>query len=341
MRIGAAILGTVMGGVLLAGCSVGDIRQPPPTVAPATSAPTVAPPPVVGVPDSLRRVRIPVPGDFTQQAVEFGDAEHGYAQYVRCGTASLTGDRSCTAILLTTTDGGRTWQARRHPRPTASDFQLFAGPTLLALTAEPYGWYLSRDGGRSFAHRPGDRPPPEFAEVNGAGNAVTRGADGRLWRAGVRDGSAYAAVSTDRGRSWRPTAVPAPGGDLASVEVALSPDGRDAWLVGSHPDRAMFPRLWRMLDGDDAWQVVPAAGHPERYGFAVALGFGTLAVSGEPGAGLVGLDYRPAGWPVTTLSLRLLRDGTLISVDAAGGSILTGAGVGTRRVWTRTVLVRQ
>ncbi|MEV4753826.1 hypothetical protein AB0J86_01735 [Micromonospora sp. NPDC049559] len=169
---------------LLAGCDVGDIRQPPPRHT-AVAPPPVAPPPVASrpvpaEPAEVRRARVTVPDGYAQQHLEFVDAEHGYVLFTRCpvrpsgGEPPPTGggagsepaeppggrDPECAALLFATADGGRSWQPLRHPRPVSRSPQLYAAGTELLLLAEPHGWYASGDRGRSFTHLPITPDPP-------------------------------------------------------------------------------------------------------------------------------------------------------------------------------------
>ncbi|HEX5595516.1 MAG TPA: hypothetical protein VFX61_05755 [Micromonosporaceae bacterium] len=358
--------------LLLAGCSVGEIRRPAPTPQgpPSASVPAVPAEPLE--PFEIRRAGVPVPGDFDQNHVEFTDVDQGYVLFTRCGQASSAGrspTSSCTAIVLATDDGGRSWQQLRHPRPVAENHQLYAAGDDLLLLAEPHGWYLSADRGRSFRHEPRSSEAPaaysrllgRFQIEEGTGRVVEWVDDraqpvptqppvpalttvvhvgGRLFAAGEQDGRPYAAVSPDEGETWNQTVVPAPADDLIMVRVLPSPSGRDVWLVGYHTDPITFPYLWR-LDGY-RWEPVAAAGHPERMGGLAAIEDGMLVVTGPSGSGIIADGrYEAVGWPLGVEHVSTFDDGTLFSVQHSEGSFWFGIGHAAGRRWIKIVLDRE
>lgn len=348
---------------VLAACSIGDVRRPPPHRASASPRPApTAPGPVHAVGfDEVRQVRVAVPPRYDRPYVEFADAAHGYALFAACGGAAP--GRGCTALLYGTVDGGRSWQVLRHPRPVATDQQLYAVPGAVVLLAEPYGWYTSTDGGATFAHTTGGEPAVlvaargryqvvEGRELVGEwdGDRLlplaaqpsvpglnTVGQDGDLLvAAGARDGRPYAAVSRDRGRSWRVTPVPAIDGEVGVLRVVLAPDD-GVWLVGERSDRVGFPALWRLV-GTESWEPARAAGHPAQARSVVPIGVGLLAVTGPDGVGVVagGLYYH-VDWPLTgDHYLTVLADGTI----AARGpeDVILGTGWTANRRWIKVVL---
>ncbi|MFI7433521.1 hypothetical protein [Micromonospora haikouensis] len=345
----------------LAGCSIGDVRRPPPdrtapSPRPSATGPTPSPP---AADVELREVRVPVGKGYDHPYVEFVTAEQAYALFSTCPARSA---RDCPAVLYATIDGGRSWQRLVHPLPVAENPQLYAAPGALVLLAEPHDWYTSTDGGRTFAHSTGEQEPVAWRTVQGrfqideatgrvvrwAGRRATPlpaqppvrtlhgvvEARGLLVVAGVDGGKPYAAVSTDRGRTWQPTPVPAPDGEVGVLRPMVGPDG-EARLVGWPPDRTGFPALWRYLG---RWVPVPAAGHPLRADSVVPLTTGRFAVNGPDGAGVVADGrYGPLDWPVAPEHhLTLLADGTL--VGRAPDEVLLATGpVGNRR-WVRVVL---
>ncbi|MEU5939100.1 hypothetical protein ABZ807_07895 [Micromonospora sp. NPDC047548] len=271
---------------LVACSAIGDIRRDPParTAAPSPpAAPAPSPPPSAGF-DEVRAVRVAVAQRYDDPYVEFSDAAHGWALFGSCD--GRPPDRNCPAQLFSTLDGGRSWLQVRHPRPVAANQQLYTGPGLVVLWAEPHGWYASTDGGASFVRTAGEpaawraaqgrfqlvegadqvgewdgrrlRPLAAQPPVRGL-NSVALAGD-LLVAAGTADDRPYAAVSTDRGRSWQSTPVPAPDGAVSTLRVRVAPDG-DVWLVGERSDRMDFPALWRYLG---RWLPVPAESGPSR-----------------------------------------------------------------------------
>ncbi|MFF3853084.1 hypothetical protein [Micromonospora sp. NPDC002575] len=345
---------------LLTGCSIGDVRRPPPDRAvPPPRSPAIPPtpsPPATAV--ELREVRVPVGKGYDFPYVEFVTAEQAYALFSGCPARPAA--RDCPAVLYATVDGGRSWRRLVLPRVVAEHPQLYAAPGVLALLAEPHGWYTSTDGGHTFAHTAQEpvawRAAQGRFQIDEATGRVARWegrratplpaqpsvrdphgvveARGLLVVAGVDGGKPYAAVSADRGRTWQRTPVPTPGGEVGVLRPTVGPDG-EARLVGWPPDRTAFPFLWRYLG---RWVPVLATGHPARASSVVPLTTGRFAVNGPDGVGVVADGrYGPLDWPVTPEHhLTLLADGTL--VGRAADEVLLAAGpVGDRR-WARVVL---
>lgn len=319
---------------------------------------------------------MPVPRHYERSIVEFTDAVRGYAQFIHCGNPDAVSVPAldCSAILLTTADGGRSWQRLRHPEPLAKDHQLYAGAGTLALLAEPHGWYVSADAGRTFRHEPvraqqqpaavralngrfqlccdGDSPPQigewvgdRFRPVPAQRRLVNPTSvaydQGRLYVAGVAKGRVEASWSHDEGRTWRATVVSEPEGELSRVQLAV---GRgDAWLIGYGPDDpTVFPQLWRARE--DRWEKVDVRRHPRRLTSVVPLGAGLLAVTGPSGSGMVSVGdgagvYNDVNWPIRDTNLRLLPDGTLLA-GGSDGTAWLGSGLFGDWRWIKLVLDR-
>ncbi|MFD2763986.1 hypothetical protein [Micromonospora eburnea] len=348
--------------VLLA-CSVGDVRRPPPDrTSPSSGAvATVSARPTAADVHESRIVRVAVPDRYDPPFIEFVDAEQAYALFATCD--GRPPGRDCPALLFATRDGGRSWRAVPHPRPVAEHHQLFAAPGLLVLAAEPFAWYASTDGGVTFTHYPGDAPPPVLTGAGGrfqvaedigkvarwdgqrlrplpaqpdlpAVNTVREAGD-LLVAAGAAGGRPYAAISTNQGRSWQRSPVPAPDGEVGVLRVMVAPDG-EAWLIGERPDRTGFPALW-IYRGN--WELVRAAGHPDEMRSVAPVGAGRVAVTGPHGVGVVAIGrYERVSWPVGPEHyLALLDDGTLVA-RGPGEVVLAVGPVGARQ-WIRVALV--
>ncbi|TDC65448.1 hypothetical protein E1258_05655 [Micromonospora sp. KC207] len=345
---------------LVAGCSIGDVRRPPPDRTAPSPRPAATQPTPTAAEVELREVRVPVGKGYDQPYVEFVSAERGYALFAGC--AGRPPGRDCPAVLYATTDGGRSWQRLTHPRPVADNQQLYVAPGVLVLWAEPHGRYTSTDGGRTFAHTTGEQEPVAWRAAQGrfqidqatgrvvrwAGQRMTPlpaqppvrslhgvvEARGLLVVAGVDGGKACATVSTDQGRTWQRTPVPAAGGEVGVLRPMIGPDG-EARLVGWPPDRTKFPVLWRYLG---RWVPAPAEGHPAHATSVVPLSTGRFAVNGPNGVGVVADGrYGPLDWPVAPEHyLTLLVDGT-VAGSATGEVLLAPGPVGDRR-WVRVVL---
>lgn len=312
-------------------------------------------------PPTVRRARLTVPRGSTGPFLEFVSRKVGYALFTRCETEG----GECLATLFGTEDGGITWHALPHPRPRSTNHQLYATPNELLLLAEPDFWFRSRDHGRSFTATDGAIAPyrlySDFFRTDGdpriqrwAGDThvpipaqpplpnvdlVTYGADGRLWAASLIDGTPRVALSVDQGASWRETPVaglPPEGAAQGMLQLRISADGADAWMVIS-ADRFAFPRIWQF--GDGGWLPIAVAGNPENHLSLAAVGDGALAVTGPSGIGAVrGGFYRALDWPLRDDWITVLPDGTIFSRADEGGTAWLGTGTGLRRSWTQVVI---
>lgn len=346
--------------LVLAGCSAfgGIRRDPPPPPAPAVSATAF----------EVRTAAVPAPSGYRRTTVEFSDAQHGSALYVRC-SAPTGGHNDCAAVLVVTQDGGRSWQRREHPEPLADNEQLYVGRDgTIVLLAEPGGWYVSHDYGRTFRASPYGRVPVAYRTLEGpydiccAGDAapvLRRFAGERpvpvaarppipgvlvavgyrptrdLWVASLDGGRPYTAYSTDGGVSWTVAAVPEPDGGLQSLRLQTSTDQLDLWLVGDR-DRSTFPAVWWL--GARGWERPAFIGTPPAYAATAAIGGGALAVTGPAGTGLLTGSgrYVVTDWPAGD-GLRTLADGTLLVTDDTHGRIWLGPGGPTDRRWVELV----
>ncbi|MGW0435185.1 hypothetical protein ACWDV4_21925 [Micromonospora sp. NPDC003197] len=317
---------------------------------------------------------MPVPAGYGQHQVEFTDAEHGYALYTNCppGPAEAP-EVDCPAILLATADGGRSWQALRHPRPTAKNHQLYAAGNDLVLQATPHGWFASANRGSTFVAVPavmegapvayrkllgrfqlshdtsttqvGEwiddrfRPLPTQPMVPGLSEVAYAG--GRLFVSGLRDGQPYAAYSFDLGQTWRRMTVPAPDVALRSLRLVVAAIDGGAWLIGHGENSMVFPQLWQ-LTGGTGWERVRVAGQPGRISEPAVIGAGMLAVTGPWGSGVISEGrYRDLGWPLGGEVVRALPDGTLFSTHEHDGSVWLGIGKYDERRWIQVVLEKQ
>lgn len=190
--------------------------------------------------------------------IEFATRDHGYAMFTSCGSDSGSG--SCKALLFSTDDGAKTWQAREHPQPVARNQQMYVtGADVVVLLSEPDAWYVTHDGAKTWqrsAYVEGKQPPEYPMGDNGrfyvddAGvlhdkkepgkqrqvpedaALVANGAGGVLWLSGHRDGSPVTWVGRSGPDSWEPVPVPKQEGrPVFLARVAISADGKDTWLI--------------------------------------------------------------------------------------------------------------
>jgi len=349
----------------LAGCSVGDIRRPTPTGPPLTPSTASVRPPNAGVADEVRRTELPLGQGFRLHTVEFGDRDHGFAMFIGCDQAAPQPKEGCPAELFGTADGGRSWQPIRHPHRLAENHQMYVRGDTLVLFAEPHGWWFSTDRGATFRHDASNETPYAYHEAFGryqaccdadAERKVVEFVDGRmrpvptqppvpnvgpvelardtLYAAGLKDGRPYAAISDDRGRTWRRTVVAGGADGLDMLQILVSSGGEHVWLMGTR-SRFGFPQLW-LYDGQ-GWRPSGATGHPLEYLSAAALDDGSVAITGPSGAGVVsGGAYGTLDWPVGRGWIFVLPDGTVFSrVD---NDVWLGVGSGVDRRWIEVEL---
>jgi hypothetical protein len=345
---------------LLTGCSIGDVRRRPPDApTPSAAVATAAPAPTPASFDEVRQVWIAVGERYDVPHVEFTDAQHGYALFAACD--GLPPGPGCPALLYGTADGGRSWRKLRHPRPSATNQQLYTVPGLLVLLSEPHGWYASTDGGTTFTHSRSAppvwvgaqgrfqiveatgkvaewdgrrlRPLATQPDVPGINTVASR--DDRVVVAGVHEGRPVAAISFDGGRRWQRQAVSPPDGEVSVLRARFDVAG-EAWLVGERPDRRFFPALWR--EGGQSWKLVEPENQPERISSMVLVGFGMAVVTGPGGAGMVTNDrYHRMAWPLTQEDyLTVLTDRTLFARGLGYVVLASGFPEGPR--WTKVVI---
>ncbi|GAA1849035.1 hypothetical protein [Asanoa iriomotensis] len=345
---------------LLGGCSIGDIRRkpPPPPTQPAPS-PTAAA-------FEVRAGSVPVPPSYHLQQVEFVDQALGYALFARCGSGSAAPGpaETCSAAVVRTEDGGRTWHQAYNPVSAAKGYSIEADRQRLVLYAEPNGYYVSLDRGVTYVHADVDsaavrgvrgeyqvccdderqrvvrfgpdgksHPTPAQPEVPGL-RAVASAA---MWllAVGIDDnGRPISAVSNDEGATWRQVPVAGASGQVVAVRIAVDRTGAYPWLIGQ-TDLISWPSIW-FFDGQ-GWRLMGAAGHPERFTSAVPLPDASLAVTTPERPGRVsGGAFAWVDWPVGDCYLRGLPDGTLF---CTGGAVnwLGVEGFGERK-WIRVLV---
>jgi hypothetical protein len=356
--------------LLGSGCKpTGETHAAGPSSA-ATLAPTEAAPTPAGPDNPLdRRATAPVPAGFPATDLEFVDTDQGYALFQRCDQP-----RACRVALAVTLDGGNSWIERPLPFTPQSGVALRVGPgNLLLLRAEPIGWFVSRDSGRTFEQRPLQPPPleanltgPRYVQRCPSSNPACKaprpvlaiGADGveavraasppvgdltglqanddntALWAVGHQAGNVLLAVSADQGRSW------APAGEIPlGVGAADDPP-----LLAVSPSGA---DVWLAGDGygfrraaDGHWLPVPAMKDATDPRSAVALGQDVLLLAGTRGASTVTGDRWVPDAPPEVAALRDLGGGVVQGYLASGSAdtIWLCRCAGTDRQWIRVAV---
>jgi len=387
---GLAVLGVL---VALAVRSCGERRpgaQPPApqVVAPSPSGGPATPStgPSGGPSVEQRSASVPLGLAMPELRMVFGSADVGYGLLSQCENDA---PRRCRSALLVTLDGGQSWVERQLPEHGEAPLWIkVVDATTIGLFADdgPAAAWLSRDTGRTFQRRPRFPPPAEtvpdgwVADCLGldcARQVYEYRADGphrlttqpplhsplrllkfdgtRLWAGAVApDGRPELAVSRDRGNSWKRSDPPVAALRIGDIEITVSPDGRDVWLVQrtTSGESAMLARfdpaaaVWRPVRlPDEAGDVIAAA----------ALGNGELAATTFNTVGyLVAGGTRwvsPQDMGIHAVTIGLLSDGTLavtfiaIATETNGNplydaqSVLLGVGGGTSRQWIQVRLV--
>jgi hypothetical protein len=300
-----------------------------------------------------RRATAPVPAGFPVTDLEFVDADQGYALFQRCDQP-----RACRVALGVTLDGGYSWLERSLPFTPQGRVTLRVGlneeaANLLLLRAEPIGWFVSRDSGRTFEQRPLLPPPLEvnltgpryvhrcpssnpacpaprpvlaigadgveavragFPPVGDLTGLQADGDGGKLWAVGHQSGTVLVAVSADQGHSWTAAGVIPVGPAILSAPPILA-------VSSSGAD------VWLAGNGygfrraaDGRWSPVPAMKDATDLRSAVALGQDVLLLAGTRGASTVTGDRWVPDAPPEVAALRDLGGGVVQGYVASGSA---------------------
>jgi hypothetical protein len=265
-------LATILSATLTAGsCQPQDSAdQPPPDTDVSYEE---APPTPAGSEDPHNRQNVvPVPKGTSPRAVEFADANTGYALFSSCVSG-----QPCQVGLVFTLDGGSSWVPRKLPFDDATEVDMRLGRgNVLIVKAIPHGYYISRDSGRTFQQRPLVPPAPELGLADPPYRAgcpdlaatecltpqllqvgddgVTKALPGRP--AGDH-GQFTSLVAQADGKLWM-SAQTSDGGTplVITVSVWSSTDRGKTWRPEgvAHPtDVTVEPHLVVSPDGSDVW----------------------------------------------------------------------------------------
>ena len=296
-----------------------------------------------------RRATAPVPAGYPVTDLEFVDADQGYALFQRCDQP-----RACRVALAVTLDGGNSWIDRPLPFTPQNQVALRVGPeNLLLLRAEPIGWFVSRDSGRTFEQRPLQPPPLEinltgpryvhrcpssnpdcpaprpvlaigadgaeavravFPPVGDLTGLQADGNGGKLWAVGRQSGTVLVAVSANQGRSWTVAGTIPVGPTVLSDPPILA-------VSTSGAD------VWLAGNGygfrraaDGRWSPVPAMKDATDLRSAVALGQDVLLLAGTRGASTVTGDRWVPDAPPEVAALRDLGGGVVQGYVVSGSA---------------------
>jgi photosystem II stability/assembly factor-like uncharacterized protein len=179
------------------------------------------------------------PPHFVPQSIAFWDARHGIATFGACGHVSCLGE------IATTSDGGRTWRARRHEPRLGSVFVVRGSRDAWVQTSR--GLSYSPDGGFSWRSLPGTR---RFSEFSFPTRRVAFALGGEEYRIKLRR-------SGNGGATWKRDRAPCPR--LLNRAAILSfATTRHGWLLcKGQPGTGQQARaLYETRSGGAGWRLI-------------------------------------------------------------------------------------
>jgi photosystem II stability/assembly factor-like uncharacterized protein len=229
----------------------------------------------------------------TLTAVDFAtDGQHGWAV-------------GHDALILTTTDGGRTWrEAYRGENSEDSFLDVCVLDRQTIIVVGAYGQYhRSTDGGQTWTAQ-------RLSEDDYHFNRITRATDGSLYLAGEHG---TLLRSRDRGENWEGIHAPYDGSFYGILPI--SNGGLLAY--------GLRGRIYRSANAGDDWDFV-ANERRVLIACALQLRSGVIVLAGQPRAFFVSHDdghtFSPWAASLTTGVAELIEadDGTLLALGEAG-----------------------
>jgi hypothetical protein len=278
----ASVVVLAVGAVVVAHLATGDNRARPAHHSSAPAPTPVRPPQPAVVPH------------FRGYSVDFADATHGWA----LGAAKCpTGARTDCATLLTTRDGGGSWQVATLPKGLVTPFDsascgtngTVTGPcvdnVLFANDSDGYLWslhtmYRTSDGGRSWSRYVD--PAHQWdgaARLVAVGSSVVRIAPIAPCSSGCAGRVETAPVGTFDWHVTRPSTRP-----IGLYSSNLSVAGSQIYLFAGGTTADAGPGIFRSADGGRQWTPVAhdacgPARSPENDPF-----YGTESIAADDGA---------------------------------------------------------
>lgn len=195
--------------------------SPTATVSSGPVSPTVTVPSPTASPSAAGPAGGPVPKGFAPASVTFVSLQAGWVLGATCPT--------CTASLLRTRDGGKSWASIPGP-PTSLAPGGGTGVRKVRFADLDNGWafdpdlWVTHDGGAHWA-----RPT---LPVAGSPSVSDLAASGGLAHAVAIDGSVFDILTTPAGRdAWQiwPTKLPIGAGPVPAAQVVLQ--GGSGWVL--------------------------------------------------------------------------------------------------------------
>jgi photosystem II stability/assembly factor-like uncharacterized protein len=250
------------------------------------------------------------------------DPESGWHRVASPTRATLTGVSFATlaaprlgwavghdALILATTDGGRTWVKQYQGEDLQDSFlDVLALDAQRVIAVGAYGLArVTTNGGRTWEKR-------TFTDEDTHFNRITRGPSGTLYLAGERG---TLLRSADRGETWRSIAAPYEG----SFYGVLPLDGRTLVAHG------LRGHIYHSADDGASWRLV-ATPEPVLLAAGIRMKGNHLVFAGQARALLVSRDHGKSvtsapGAPATGVAELLeLPDGRLLALGEGGATLL-------------------
>jgi photosystem II stability/assembly factor-like uncharacterized protein len=177
---------------------------------------------------------------FVPQSISFWDPQDGIATFDACGPTN------CVGRIATTSDGGRTWTARRHG-PWVGEVSVARGSTDAWVETER-GLLRSEDGGETWELVPHTAGLNAFSFPTRRAGYVLRGEQFALRLVKTENG----------GQRWSEVRLPC-GRILAQAAILSFATARHGWLLCAGQPSAGWQgkALYETVDGAGHWQRLP------------------------------------------------------------------------------------
>jgi hypothetical protein len=317
----AAALAITLTMTLTAGsCQPGEEPAPEPT---SDVSYQEEPPVPVGTEDPRNRQSVvQVPKGTSPRAVEFADADTGYALFSSCVSGL-----ACQVGLVISLDGGQSWVPRKVPFDDATEVEMRLGRgNVLLLRTVPGGWYVSKDTGHTFKQYPLIPAPPELNLTE------------PRFSVGCLDGTVDCAARqpmevTDDGK--RVPLPSQPAGNHRFTSLVAQADGK-LWLTAQAVETSgtappvIAVSIWSSADHGRTWRAEGVARLPQHSGVEPHVAVAPDGSDVWLAANQYAARRNPAGAWVEATAMREVAE--VYSAEVLpGGLLLIASGQG---VWT-------